>query len=442
MLVDEHLPDPDALLVDDPYAEWALTARERAYDDVRLLEEMKVELLPEHGRPQDALDALLGLFNKDPTSEETGRWAMEVAWQLGRRRAVETVFHRMRTALLDELGVEPSRETLTLYQRIGDTRTSPARLIAPPAASHAGVPHRAVFPGATCVAQPTGLTDAGASNRPSDDETIEPERDGAGCVERSLLGHPPACLTRFVGRETELLAVEDALQTTRLLTLHGPGGTGKTRLAWEVVGRVQSSYPDGVGWIDLAAVHDGRLVPQTLAAALLVRENPGLSLLGNICEGLRARAMLVVLDNCEHIAAHVSQLVDTLLQACPQVRFLVTSQVPLGVPGEKVYTVPPLPVPAETAALNVDDIANHGSVALFVDRAVAIRDGFRLTPQNAASVARICRRLDGPPSPSNWPPRSCPRFRQTKSRTGWTSGFNYCTAAPPPAPPAIAACGC
>lgn len=393
MLLDEERPDPDALLADEPYADWAVTARERVYDDVRLLEEMKVDLLLEHGRPLDALDALQALFEMDPTSEETGSRAIEVAWQLGRRQTATAIFHRMQQALLDELGVEPSEETLALYQRISDARPRTTALDAPLRAT------QLVATSSVRSAAGTGAVDlrSGAANGPGDETGNDMDLNFSDAFEDRLLGQPPAYLTRFVGREPELIAVADALHSTRLLTLHGTGGTGKTRLAWEVVTHLRKSCDDAVCWIDLAAVHDGRLLPQTLAAALLIRKSPGLALLDSVCEALKGRTVLLVLDNCEHLAPDAARVVETLLQACPGLRIMATSQVALGVPGEKIYPVPPLSVPDETDALDIESIARHASVALFVDRAVAIRNGFRLTSQNAASVARICRRLNGNP---------------------------------------------
>lgn len=206
LLGDEQLPNPDALLVDEPYADWALTARERVYDDVRLLEEMKVELLLEHGRPLDALDTLQALFKMDPTSEDTGRRAMEIAWRLGLRKTAIAIFHRMQKALLEDLGVEPSEETLALYRRMGDVRPRlktlggpprPPQLVATPAGQSAGDAYTAGFGGHV-------------ESAPRNDTRNDMNPNFFDAPEDSMFGQPPAYLTRFVGRESELPTVADA----------------------------------------------------------------------------------------------------------------------------------------------------------------------------------------------------------------------------------------
>ena len=156
----------------------------------------------------------------------------------------------------------------------------------------------------------------------------------------------PLQLTSFVGRERELAAVGGLLGTARLLTLTGPGGVGKTRLALEAAAGARATHPQGVWLVELAALADPALVPQAVAAVLGVREEPGRPLLATLADALRPRTLLLVLDNCEHLLDACARLAGALLRGCPRVRLLATSREPLGVAGEAAWPVPPLPVPA------------------------------------------------------------------------------------------------
>ncbi len=210
----------------------------------------------------------------------------------------------------------------------------------------------------------------------------------------------PVQTTSFVGRQTALTAVERLLTGHRLVTLTGPGGTGKTRLALQVAATVASRFSDGVWLIDLAAVNDGRLVLQRVASVLGVHEEPNRPLVTTLVAALQARQMLLILDNCEHLVAACAALAEALLPACPQVHVLASSREALGSPGEVIFRVPSLSLP-EAAALPGDSAARHlldaEAVCLFVDRARAVRPGFVLTAQNAAAVQQVCERLDGIP---------------------------------------------
>ena len=205
----------------------------------------------------------------------------------------------------------------------------------------------------------------------------------------------PAVLTSFVGREQAVREVEGLLGEFRLVTVTGPGGVGKTRLAGEVARRVASRFADGAWLAELAPVRDSARVAAVVAVALGVREQPGVPAADAVVRVLARRQLLLVLDNCEHVIGAAARLCAGLLQACDDVRVLATSREPLRIAGEAAYRLAPLPVPGPGDA--GDDGAGADAVALFADRARAADAGFALTDQNRADVARLVGRLDGMP---------------------------------------------
>jgi predicted ATPase/class 3 adenylate cyclase len=221
----------------------------------------------------------------------------------------------------------------------------------------------------------------------------------------------PLQVTSFVGRDTEAAAVRGLLATYRLVTLTGPGGTGKTRLALQAAADVLPAYPDGVWLVELAALADPALVPQTVAQAVGVREAPGRPLVATLVDALQLKRLLLVLDNCEHLLDAGARLADALLRTCARVTLLVTSREALGIAGETAYRVPSLGVPdlgpsdppgwsappGAARSLPAAGLTRYGAVRLFLDRAVAAAPGFAVTDRNAPAVARLCARLDGIP---------------------------------------------
>ena len=205
----------------------------------------------------------------------------------------------------------------------------------------------------------------------------------------------PTPATSFVGREAEVSEVRRMLGESRLLTLTGPGGTGKTRLALEVARRAMATFEDGAFFVSLDAVRDPELVPSAVAAALRVEER-GPSTLEAIGEHLAGRELLLVLDNFEQIVEAAS-FVDGLLGAAPRLRVLVTSRVPLRLYGEQEYAVDPLGLPADDVLVDPGELTQYDAVALFIERARAVRSDFSVTNENAPAVAEICVRLDGLP---------------------------------------------
>jgi predicted ATPase/DNA-binding XRE family transcriptional regulator len=207
----------------------------------------------------------------------------------------------------------------------------------------------------------------------------------------------PAPISSFVGRASELAELTRLLQTQRLVTLTGAGGSGKTRLALAAASAVASDIPDGVWLVELANLSDPNFVPETVGHALGLSEEAGKSCVATISGFLRSRAALLVLDNCEHLVDACAQLAERLLSACPRLRICATSRELLRVPGELTYLVPTLPVPAPDGAASPAEIARYDAVRLFVDRAATQQPGFQLTAANAEPVVAICRRLDGIP---------------------------------------------
>ncbi|MDQ6908129.1 MAG: hypothetical protein M3176_15000, partial [Chloroflexota bacterium] len=210
----------------------------------------------------------------------------------------------------------------------------------------------------------------------------------------------PAPLTRFIGRGGEVVALTALLTTTRLLTLTGPGGCGKTRLALAVA--VAEATPphdpsDGVWLVEFAALTDPALIPQAVAAVLGVHEEPRRPLLDTLADALGPRSLLLLLDNCEHIVAPVAAMAETLLRACPHLRILATSREALRVPGEVAWHVPSLSLPEGVDIHTAAQLAASEAAQLFVDRVRLRQPAFALTDENAAAVAAICRRLEGMP---------------------------------------------
>ena len=220
----------------------------------------------------------------------------------------------------------------------------------------------------------------------------------------SLQGNLPTPLSSFVGRKQEMTDIKALLSAHRLVTLTGPGGVGKTRLALEVARDLWADYPDGIWLVELAPLATETLVAQAVASALGLREETGQPISELLVNRLRTRTALLLLDNCEHLVETCAALSASLLAACPDIRLLATSREPLGIPGEVVWIVPPLTLPApqpwRTPDHEQESMAAYRraeAMQLFSARAAAADPGFRLTAENGPWVAEICRRLDGLP---------------------------------------------
>ncbi|MFF0499832.1 tetratricopeptide repeat protein [Nocardia aobensis] len=222
-------------------------------------------------------------------------------------------------------------------------------------------------------------------------------------------GHLPAEVTNFVGREVELGDIKRSLTLARLVTLIGPGGVGKTRLALRTAMTARRAFPDGVWFVDLSTLHDEELLTSTIARALKLQNRPSGWAPAVLSDQLHDRSLLLVLDNCEHLVDACAAVVHILLESCPLLRVLATSRQPLGVPGEHLHTIRPLPFPETRGArgpsgreavrtgLSPAELEQFDAVTLFVERSRALDPRFRLVAENAEAVAALCDRLDGLP---------------------------------------------
>ena len=294
------------LLPGDRYDEWAEARREELR---RVFLSLLVELAglyEERGGHELAIETLQRVLSEEPTRQEGHVRLMRLFALSGRQGAALRQFERLQVTLSRELAAEPAADTLRLREEIADGRFPPEQsALVPPFEE---------------------LPPAGRHNLPS-------------------------ARSSFVGREREVVELKRELALTRLLTLTGVGGSGKTRLALEVARDLVGAYPDGVWLVELAGLPEGALVPQALAGALEVPERPGEPLTNTLAEVLRSRQVLLVMDNCEHLVVAVARLVDKMLDSCPRLRILATSRDGLGVEGELRWAVPSLSVSANAIGL-------------------------------------------------------------------------------------------
>lgn len=332
-------------LVPGCYDDWILPERERLRQAFLKALEQLVRILESEGDYNAALNHAQHLLQLDPLQETTYHLLMRLHAEHGDRASVVRTFHTCENVLRQELEVEPSTETRLLYEQL--------RLGSPPAA----------------VERLHALADSNL----------------------------PVPLTSFVGRARETEEVERLLRTGRLLTLTGPGGSGKSRLALHVARDLASNYQEGVCWIKLAPLADPVLIPQAVASALGIAEQPGRTLTDTLVTALKSRQLLLILDNCEHLVQGCSTFASALLSAGPGPQILATSREPLSIAGERLYLVPPLPLPGLKTEPNWQKLGEVDAVRLFVERAQSVLPTFALSSQNAASVAHVCRELDGLP---------------------------------------------
>lgn len=207
----------------------------------------------------------------------------------------------------------------------------------------------------------------------------------------------PIQLTSFIGREEEIADAIGLLDSTHLLTLIGPGGTGKTRLSIQVANEVLKQYPDGVWLVELASILNPLLVPRTTAIAIGLREEPQQPVIDMLCDYLLKKEMLIILDNCEHLVDACAQMTERILQTASNVKVFASSREALGIAGEVTYSVPPLKIPDLAELPPLDSLSQYESVKLFIDRAASVLPDFKVTTENAAIIAQICHCLDGIP---------------------------------------------
>jgi predicted ATPase/DNA-binding SARP family transcriptional activator len=343
--------------------EWVLgerVAREQAY--LGALETLAAQALG-RGEPGQAVTYLRRLVAVDPLRESAHRGLMEALAEEDNTGAAIQVYRDLRLLLHREVHADPSPETTALFERIRGRRKA-------------------------------------EGGRMKDEQGPSPLHPSSFILHPSKgLPHPASSL---IGREEDVEAVRARLGASRLVTLVGPGGVGKTRLSIQVAHEVSERYPDGAWFVDLAPLEDPALVPKAVALALGLREQPGSPPAELLAGALQDRSLLLVLDNCEHLIEAAARLVDALLLSGRRLRVLATSREALRVPGEARWQVGPLPVPppglAEAAGKDrVPALLEYAGVRLFVERAAQVQPGFRLTDERALAAAEICAHLDGLP---------------------------------------------
>jgi predicted ATPase/DNA-binding SARP family transcriptional activator len=360
----ETLREALSLWQGDPLAEFAdhrwsvaeAARLERLHEDAL---EDRVEADLALGRHADLVPELEAFVEEHPFRERAWGHLMLALYRAGRQADALDAYRRARDALADAHGLDPSPELQALEARI--------------------------------LAQDPTLS--------------SPVPSGAEPPSERTRGNLPAPLTTFVGRQDELVELGHVLEGSRLVSLTGPGGAGKTRLAIELGRRIVDEHRDGVWLVELGRVTDPGDVAGTVASVLDTGGAGGAASVGmprtgsptdRIDERLRGRDAVLILDNCEHLLAPVAELARSILERYEAVRILATSREPLGVPGEVRWRVPTLRVPSRATG-DVRDLLGSEAVRLFVDRAKAANPSFELTAENAGSVVELCRRLDGLP---------------------------------------------
>jgi predicted ATPase/DNA-binding SARP family transcriptional activator len=330
--------------------------------------EDQAELALAAGRAAELVASLQELTLTHPLDERLAGLYLRALTADGRPAEALAAYEDLRRALAETLGTDPSPALRDLHTEIlrGHARGSAPRT----------PPEKPSQPNARALTN-SPITQSARTTSPT------PESPRANTA-RVL----PAPATSFVGRERDLGQLRALLADARLVTLTGPGGVGKTRLAAELA--VGWQAPDGVWLAELAGITDPAEVPAAVCAALGLRP-----VAAELTSQLAGRQLLILLDNCEHLLDACARLAHDVLGGCPQVRILATSREPLTTPGERVYPVAPLPVPSPAAGFG--EAMDSPALRLFADRAAAAVFGFRLTAENLPAVTEICRRLDGLP---------------------------------------------
>lgn len=349
------------LLPEDRYEDWVIHRRTQLRQSyLNLLNDLaRLHLAREE--KDAAIETLQKLVTEEPALEEAHAQLMQLYSKTGQRYYALRQYQQLREALRRQLDADPSQPVQRLYRDIQAGRFS---------AEGEQLPARA------------------------------PERTKGATIHYTSSGRQsnlPHALTSFIGREQEMGEIGRLLARTRLMTLTGAGGSGKTRLALQAAEALSEAFADGICLVELAAVSDPSLVPQTIASALNVHEAADAPLPDSLLEALRPRHMLLVLDNCEHLVEACARLAYTLLQGCPRLHMLVTSRQGLGIMGEVAWRVPSLAVPDLERLPPFEQLPLYDAVRLFTERASASRPDFLLTAENAAAVIQICCRLDGMP---------------------------------------------
>jgi predicted ATPase len=309
------------------------------------------------GRHGEVVPELEALVAEHPLRERFAGQLMLALYRCGRQADASRAYHATRAVLVEELGMQPGPPLRELHQRVLDQDPT---LAPAPRVTDAEVPRPASSPAARAPAH-----------------------------------NLPVELTSFIGRERELNQISALLSEARLLTLTGAGGSGKTRLALRAGRQVAAGYPDGVWLVELAALADRALVGKSLAITLGIRQEDG-RLIDTLKRQLRSAQMLVIIDNCEHLAGACAELSHELLSASEGLRIVATSREPLNVTGEVTWLVPGLSLPDSDSVPRPDELERYAAPRLFTERARSVKPGFAVGG-DAEAIARLCARLDGMP---------------------------------------------
>jgi len=330
-------------LLADFYDDWITAERERyreLYIGALLMLAQKMRTRSEYQR---AIEYAARVLQIDPANERAHQHLMFCYQTTGKRSDALKQYEECKRMLAEELGVEPSRETQLLYESIRRAKDAPQS-------------------------------------------------------REAVLTNLPAPVTSFIGRERELSEVKRLFANTRLVTLTGAGGIGKTRLAKQIAFDSVNDFRDGAWFIEFVELNDAALVPHAVAKTMGVREASDESVEAVLIRALAPRHALMVFDSCEHLVDVCAQLCERLLSACPNLKILATSREVLGIQGETIWRVPPLKLPeGMTSADRANFLMQYDAVRLFVDRATFASSSFDLNDQNAPAVMQICQRLDGIP---------------------------------------------
>lgn len=331
------------------YDEWVVLEREHLNSIFEHQMARLLALLEKEKRWLDILDWGERWIKLGQKPEPAYRALMSAHAAKGDMSKVAATYERCVKSLR-EFGIEPSEQTKELYENLKSGKQSP-----------------------NTVSVSTKLVSKEASS------TI------------------PIPLTSFIGREKELKEIARLLSSSRLLTLTGSGGVGKTRLAIQTAHDSVKKFKDGVFWVGLVGLSDENLIPQEIAQSFNVREVSNEPLIETLKTYLKPKEVLLVIDNCEHLIRGCAQYAEQLLVACPKLKILATSIEVLGLFSETTWQVPSLPLPGVQTSLSPQELQEFASIELFDERASSARSGFALDERNASSVAQICRRLDGIP---------------------------------------------
>ncbi len=340
-----HLADNEA------FEEWMLLERETHHRRMLHAIERLADYYEEVGEHEQALHFAVWQLKLEPWREEAHRQAMRLLSRTGQRSAALAQYEACRQTLAAELGLEPARETTALYERIRDAETEPRGDIGRP-------PERLVGGGAFF----------------------------------------PRAATPLIGREAEVTAVVEQLlrDDVRLLTVTGPGGTGKTRIALQAAADLHPQFAQGACFVNLAPISDPGLVATAIAGALGVKERPDQTVADGLIAHLQGQQALLLLDNFEQVV-DAAPLIAQLIQATSGVKVLITSRVALRLRGAHEFPVPPMALPDRQRLPVLERLTGYEGIRLFAERAAALKPGFAVTNDNAAAIVEICHRLDGLP---------------------------------------------